>query len=403
MGGSTVINHRAHQDVEDAELELISALRELHERRLGTALERMEALTRKKPKFKLAQLVYADLLRAQSAPLRRFGNAKKPPLARLAKLREELEARVGHHRAAPHDGKVPESLLQLSTSQKRAIVVDVTESRLYLFENQHGEPELVKDYYVSTGKNGPHKLREGDQKTPVGVYFVTRRISPRKLPDLYGSGALPVNYPNEWDRRLGRTGYGIWLHGVPSSTYSRAPYASDGCLALPNSDLSSIWDLLEPRNTAVVIGDRINWVERGELSRRRSEFVSRFERWHQDWESRKHTPYARHYSTEFRASNKDYESWLTYKRRVNAKKEYIKVKVSDLSVFGYPGEPDMLVVSFDQDYRSNNHSNREQKRQYWRRERDGAWRILYEGTPKLRPEHIRGMPYSARPRLSAMR
>ena len=30
-----------------------------------------------------------------------------------------------------------------------------------------------------------------------------------------GDGAFPLNYPNEWDRRLNKTGSGIWLHGTP--------------------------------------------------------------------------------------------------------------------------------------------------------------------------------------------
>src|SRR3546814_8483534 len=50
----------------------------------------------------------------------------------------------------------------------------------------------------------------------------------RKLPDFYGDGAYPLNYPNEWDKHEGRKGYGIWLHGTPSTTYSRPPRASDG-------------------------------------------------------------------------------------------------------------------------------------------------------------------------------
>jgi murein L,D-transpeptidase YafK len=58
-----------------------------------------------------------------------------------------------------------------------------------------------------------------------------------KLTDFYGSGAFPINYPNEWDRIRGRNGYGIWLHGTPRDTYSRPPRASDGCIVLSNEDL----------------------------------------------------------------------------------------------------------------------------------------------------------------------
>jgi hypothetical protein len=44
----------------------------------------------------------------------------------------------------------------------------------------------------------------------------------------------------------------------------------------------------------------------------------------------------------------------------------------------YPRERDFVVVTYQQDYRSNSLSNVMRKRQYWIRE-DGGWKILYEG------------------------
>ena len=95
-------------------------------------------------------------------------------------------------------------------------MVDSRRSRLYVFANAHGRPQLIADYYVTLGKNGIEKTREGDQKTPIGVYHVTANLPRKKLTDFYGAGAFPINYPNEWDERQGRNGHGIWLHGMPS-------------------------------------------------------------------------------------------------------------------------------------------------------------------------------------------
>jgi hypothetical protein len=44
-----------------------------------------------------------------------------------------------------------------------------------------------------------------------------------------------------------------------------------------------------------------------------------------------------------------------------------------------PGKEEVVVVTFDQDYRSNNLNNQMKKRQYWLRE-DGKWKIIYEGS-----------------------
>jgi len=56
----------------------------------------------------------------------------------------------------------------------------------------------------------------------LGVYHVTGNLQKDYLvktygnqSTLYGDGAFPLNYPNDWDRRLRRNGHGIWLHGVP--------------------------------------------------------------------------------------------------------------------------------------------------------------------------------------------
>ncbi len=64
---------------------------------------------------------------------------------------------------------------------------------------------------------------------------------------------------------------------------------------------------------------------------------------------------------------------------VNSGKTWIRIKLSNVTAFRSPGKEDLVVVSFDQDYRSSNVSNMGRKRQYWQREA-GRWRIVYEGS-----------------------
>ena len=56
-----------------------------------------------------------------------------------------------------------------------------------------------------------------------------------------------------------------------------------------------------------------------------------------------------------------------------------QVKVSNVGMFRDPGRDGLVLVTFDQEYRSNNLSNTVKKRQYWLQE-GGRWRIVYEGT-----------------------
>jgi murein L,D-transpeptidase YafK len=381
---------------------LLGGIEALEQNRLEDAINLLEVLVSRRPDFRLAQLVYADLLSARIRPLGSFGSFELAAGDRLEALRDEARRRLAHHRGAPADDRIPENLIVLARDQKHVIVVDVPASRLYVFANDNGALTRVTDQYISSGKNGARKLREGDQRTPVGVYFVTGRISPAALPDFYGSGALPINYPNEWDMRLGRTGYGIWIHGVPADTYSRPPQASDGCIAVANSDLESLFGMVPDSNAPVVITDGVRWARPAEIQSRRQEVTAMLDDWRRDWESLGFDRYSRHYSRSFVSDGMGRVAWLQKKRRINSAKSYVRVDISNLSAFVYPGEPNLLVVTFDQNYRSSNFNDKSRKRQYWRQESDGRWRIIFEEDARFLEVHFRGLPFSARAKLTRL-
>jgi len=362
----------------EPEKALSAVLEAIEANRLDLATQRVEALIAAHPNFRLAHLIRGDLLMARARPLQNFGNVPKTvPREKVEDLRIEALLRLRALRDRPNGNRVPRQVLQLEPDQRYALLIDSRRSRLYLFENARGRPRFVADYYVTLGKNGVEKTREGDQKTPIGVYHVTANLPRQKLTDFYGSGAYPINYPNAWDKRLGRNGHGIWLHGTPSDTYSRPPRASDGCIVLANADLEAVAPRLQIGLTPVIIADEIEWVDADGLERERSGLASAFESWRADWESRDTGKYLAHYAKRFSSGDQDLAEWSEHKRKVNAGKSWIKVSVSRVSMFRYPRE-NFVIVSFDQDYRSTNLSNAMRKRQYWIRE-DGRWRILYEG------------------------
>ena len=181
-----------------------------------------------------------DLLLARSRPINSIGNASGAPPNEVDGLRQEARARLARYQIETPRELAPRYLLQMPQKQKYALVLDSAKSTLFVFENAGGAARYVADYYVTIGKNGLEKLREGDKRTPIGVYHVVSQLPREKLTDFYGSSAFPINYPNEWDRVRGRDGYGIWLHGTPRDTYSRPPRASDGCIVLSNADLEAL-------------------------------------------------------------------------------------------------------------------------------------------------------------------
>jgi len=348
--------------------------------RLGLALQRVERLIAEHPNFRLAHLIRGDLLLARARPLQTFGNVVKTvPQEKVDDLRAEALVRLRALRDRPGSGHLPRTLLQLHPGQKHALVVDSRRSRLYVFENLDGRPHYVADYYVTLGKRGVDKTRAGDQKTPIGVYHVTANLPRQKLTDFYGAGAYPINYPNEWDKRLGRDGYGIWVHGTPPDTYSRPPRASDGCIVLANPDLLSVGRFMQVGMTPVIIAEEIEWADADVLQAERAALAGALENWRVDWESRDTERYLAHYAAAFRSEAQDLTAWATHKRSVNTAKKWIRVGLAQVAMFRYPGNADFVVVTFEQDYRSSNLSNTMHKRQYWQKQ-DGRWRILYEGT-----------------------
>ena len=347
--------------------------------RLDEAMTRVDALIREYPNFRLAYLVRGDLLLARARPLQTFGNVEKTvPFEKIEGLRDEAHARLRALRERPAEDRLPRSVLQLHAEQKHLLMVDSRRSRLYVFANANGRPKLIADYYVTLGKNGIDKARSGDQKTPVGVYHVTANLPRKKLTDFYGAGAFPINYPNEWDRRQGRDGHGIWLHGVPREVYNRAPRASDGCIVLANPDLEEVGRHVQVGLTPVIIADEIEWSDAADVEKERATLAAALEQWRADWQSRDTERYLAHYSSRFSASGQNLAAWSTHKRKVNGSKQWIKVGLSRVAMFRYPRERDFVVVTFDQDYKSSGLSNVMRKRQYWVKE-GAAWKIIYEG------------------------
>jgi murein L,D-transpeptidase YafK len=362
----------------DADGALGEVIRAIEQRKTDEALKKVDALLLRYPNFRLAHLIRGDLLLARTRPLSTFGNSPDAPAEKLADLREEAVARLKAYRNRPPSNYVPRYLLQMEPDQKFAIVVDTQRSRLYIYQNDSGRPRFVADYYIAHGKLGAEKTREGDKRTPVGVYHVTANLPRQKLSDFYGSGAFPINYPNEWDRQQGRNGHGIWLHGTPSDTYSRPPRASDGCVVLTNQDLDALSGYLQVGLTPVIISNTIEWLSLDDWASERSALNREIEAWRKDWESRDVDRYLAHYSRSFRNNEGDFAQWSQQKRLVAKSKSWVKVDLSKLSVFRNPGKEDMIVVTFEQDYRSNNLSNVLKKRQYWIKE-GGRWKIIYEG------------------------
>ena len=370
----------------EPETVLVKTLADLRENRPDKALTEIDKVINAYPNFRLAHLIKGDLLMSRARPLSGVGMVDDAPEEQLNDLRDEARARLRRRLVDRPKDLAPRYLLQMPPEQRHALVVDTAKSTLYVYENKGGEARYVADYYVTIGKSGMDKLREGDNKTPLGVYHITSNISREslnnrygKLADQYGVGALPLDYPNEWDKRSARTGSGIWVHGVPFDTYSRPPRASNGCVAMTNEDYLEILKGVQIGSTPVIIANGVEWANAEATRAQRQELAQAVETWRRDWESLNTDKYLAHYSRRFSTGKTKYNAWAEHKQNVNAGKSWLKVKLDNVSIYGYPGDGNLVVVSFDQDYNSSNLAGQSRKRQFWAKEASG-WRIVYEGT-----------------------
>ena len=340
------------------------------------ALAASEKLVKTFPNFQLAHLVHGDLLSSLIRPLQKLGDVPHTATPELNDLREESLQRIKALKERPPADSIPSQFLTLSKRNKHAIAVDTSRSRLYLFKNDNSQMRLIADFYISVGKLGVEKSLEGDQRTPLGVYFITSSLNPKSLKDLYGTGALPINYPNPLDTRRGKTGSGIWLHGTPSNQFSRAPKASDGCVVLANPDLNYLLKEVSIRTTPVVISEKLEWVQKTGQKPEELQFFETLQNWRLAKSSADFDKLMSFYSTDFNSYDKNLVQWASVLGEEVAKNKGNPISLSELSMIRWVDKADTMVVTFDE--LANNAKSGKTKRQYWTRE-GKTWKIFFEG------------------------
>jgi murein L,D-transpeptidase YafK len=364
-----------------AEARLIEIYRLIGTAHTREALSKAETLVQAYPHFQLAQLVYGDLLSTMSRPIRQVGDVpselEKAAANSLQALRAESQLRIAALQQRPPVDAIPAQFVGLSKRNKHAIAIDTAKARLYLFQNTGNGTRLLADYYISVGKAGVGKNVEGDLRTPLGVYFITSNLDPKSLPDLYGSGALPVSYPNVLDVRRGKTGSGIWLHGTPSTQFTREPQATEGCVAMANPDLDRIIRTVEIRTTPVLIGKDFRWVPPSQLAVEKQMFTDTLQTWAKTKKSGNAADLLRFYADDFNADGKDIAQ---FGQGLRTELKFLgerPVQLSDVSLIRWTDEAEIMVATFGEVVAGEKAGRT--VRQYWQR-RANAWKIIYEGT-----------------------
>ena len=369
----------AIQEASGAEARLIAVYEMFGRGQARPALAKARDLVRDYPNFQLAQLVYGDLLAAQVPPTNAL-----PDTASIARMRgnpamsdlhEESKRRLQALRDRPPPNTVPSQFLALSTRSRYAIAVDASRSRLYLFENTDKGLKLTADYYISVGKSGTDKLAEGDARTPLGVYYITSSLDPKSLKDFYGAGALPINYPNPYDARRGRTGGGIWLHGTPPQQFARAPLASDGCVVMANPDLKQLLRKVQIGATPVVTARSLQWISQPQAEKEAQSIASAINGWKEARAAGNEAQLKKFYLPDFQRTSKKATEGIS---AVDDEVKYAqgkRVQLKDLSYLHWRDGDDTMVVTFGEVFEGDRSGR--SRRQYWLRQ-GSEWKLFHE-------------------------
>jgi murein L,D-transpeptidase YafK len=148
---------------------------------------------------------------------------------------------------APSYWSLPETPLPSGTTAER-LQIDKGARRLVIF----ADGRAVKSYRISLGRvpEGA-KEREGDGRTPEGVYIVDYRKA-----DSDYHRALHISYPDPYDRKRARDlgvspGGAIMIHGLPNGLgwigrFHRFSDWTQGCIAVTDEEIEELWRAVPP-------------------------------------------------------------------------------------------------------------------------------------------------------------
>lgn len=266
---------------------------------------------------------------------------------------------------------VPDSLIYFSPqNQGYILLVEKAYQKAYLYD-MHNLDGPLRVYPCSTGENRGPKTQENDKRTPEGVYFVTNSFLKKDLTPIYGDHAFPLDYPNVRDRKLGRKGYGIWIHGTNEVL---KPRDTNGCIVFTNKDIRELAGYVRERHTPVIITQEINFVEKERLLRERVQIKSFVDQWANALKGGHSDRFMSFYAMDFARQGETRLQWQDHKKSTSQHVGAVEICIENLQILREGG---IALAKFDQAYRSDGFHSFGEKRLYLQ-QKSAEWKIVDE-------------------------
>lgn len=273
--------------------------------------------------------------------------------------------------------RLPAYIIDVPDSVLDVFIADAGSATLYQFENTADGLVAAVESHVSIGERGVGKERAWDRRTPLGIYFVVDQLDTSRMHEKYGVTAFPLDYPNVWDRRHGRGGDGIWVHGVLPGEDQRPPFDTDGCLALPNDVLSALEPRFVPLVTPVIVTEQIAWQPASEQAALRTELTAAVTRWADSIAAGDVHAYLSQYADEFSYRGIRLHEWASLKLQTRDRQFGTRLLIDDLLLLADPEEPGLYLSRFRQQPDGDPEAG-VIKRLYWKRDDAGTLKIIAE-------------------------
>jgi len=241
------------------------------------------------------------------------------------------------------------------------LVANKKAKELFIYDTSNKGLKLLSKYEnVIVGANGD-KYKEGDLKTPLGVYTIKRRFIPSD--QFYGPLAFSLSYPNTYDKVQGKNGHGIWIHGSPIDGTDRDPM-SKGCIVLDNHTISLLDQNLKYKNSIILVSENgMKKVKKSELSIILSELF----KWKEAWRKSNINTYLDFYDENFkRYDGVKKKNFSFIKKQIFSRKQKKEIIFKNINISPYSNAQGkkLYKIAFYEIYNSKRYKFRGNKELY---------------------------------------
>ncbi len=238
-------------------------------------------------------------------------------------------------------GPLTDAIIALPKNS-HAVVVEKQTQMIYVYapDGANGVRVAFKAP-CSTGEVDGPKKRAGDKKTPEGIYFLIDEYEDKYLSPVYGAKAFPTDYPNFMDRRMGKNGSAIWIHGTDKTL---RPMESNGCVALKNSDITTLARYIDLHQTPLIVSQSRRPMDAMVRKRLAQELSEGLTSWARAVDQGSYHDFLSYYSDGFLPDVSFWEEWKNLRFSLVQMKMPPKIRLSNIGLYHHDG---MYVALFD--------------------------------------------------------